>query len=339
MRAPRLLSAALLSLGLATTTLTTAHAAPPDNTPPTVTVTGVSWQTFFPAVDRYRDTTRIDYTVADDVSTSVDVTVTVTDATDAVVDELVVNVEPGARTVTWNGTDSVGNTLPGGSYTVSLAATDGAGNASTPDSRAVTIDEGRLVTRTFRHSVLAKPTVVEKDVRRCGALKSPVRGWRRSLGYYANARCGATGTASVAATVNGMFVPRAFEDADRGAFYKKLTITTVGGNARQRPGAESYLQYWNYAQQKWFAGKAMGSRVGSHAGPTKAGKPMVVPSSDTKPYVIWSLLTANGHWYDVKKFQVVLKYQVMRRPAVDAARPVVPSGAPTGVSVPAPSLP
>lgn len=342
MRAPRLLSVAVLSLGLATTTLASAQAAPPpDDTVPTMDVLGARWQKVFPAADGYRDTTRISYVVTDAFDTAVDVTVTVSDAEANVLGSQVLpGVEVGTagpeQLLYWDGTDLQDGSLLAGDYTLTFTAVDAEGNTSTSDAITLAVDEGRLVTKTYKNTISAKRSVVEKDVRRCGDLRGPVRGWRQSLGYYANARCDRSGLASVASTVNGMYVPRAFKDADRGSFYKNITVKTYGGNARQRPGAESILQYWNYADQKWFALKTMGSRVGNHAGASKAARPMVVPN-DNKPYVIWSLLTANGHWYDVKKFSVVLKYQVMKRPAVEPAP--VPAGVPTDVTVTAPQLP
>jgi hypothetical protein len=200
----------------------------------------------------------------------------------------------------------------------------------------VTLDEGKLVTKTFRGSISATKSLVERQVNRCGEVRTGVHGWRQSFGYYANARCGRLGKDSIAATVNGMIVPQAFKDASRGFLYKKITVKTFGGNARQRPGAEGYLQYWNYEDQEWFAGKTMTSRVGTHSGATKAAAPMVV-TGERKPYVVWSMLTANRHWYDVKKFSVVMTYQVMKRPAVET--PAAPVGVPTDVAVTAPQLP
>jgi len=338
LRLPIALPTAALALGLAASTLTPASADPPDDTVPTVEVLGAQWQKVFPADDGYRDRTRVSYTTTDAFDVAVDVTVTVSDgAANELGSQTFTGVDTGSEQLLyWDGTDLQGSPLPAGAYTLTFSAVDAEGNTSTTDAITLTVDEGHLVTRTYKNSISATRSVVEKDVRRCGDLRGPVRGWRQSLGYYANARCNQSGLASVASTVNGMYVPKAFEDADRGSFYKNITVKTYGGNARQRRGAESILQYWNYADQEWFALKTMGSRVGNHAGASKAAKPMVVPNG-SKPYVIWSLLTANGHWYDVKKFSVVMKYQVMKRPAV--ATPAVPAGVPGDVAVTAPQLP
>jgi hypothetical protein len=337
-RLPILALPAVLAVGLATSTLAPAGAAPPDDTVPTIEVLGARWQKVYPAADGYRDATRVSYTTTDAFDTAVDVTVTVSDGAANVLGSQVLTAVPtGSEAIfQWDGSDLAGGALTAGDYTLTFTASDVAGNTSTADAITLAVDEGRLVTKTYKNSITAKRSIVEKDVRRCGDLRGPVRGWRQSLGYYANARCNRSGVASVAATVNGMYVPKAFKDADRGSFYKNITVKTYGGNARQRPGAEGYLQYWNYADQKWFAGTTMGSRVGNHAGASRAAKPMVVPNGD-KPYVIWSMLTANGHWYDVKKFSVVMKYQVMKRPAVEA--PAVPAGVPGDVAVTAPQLP
>ena len=343
MRTTRLLTTTLLALGLATTSGAGATAVPPDDTVPVIAVNAVQWQKVFPADDGYRDSTRISYVVTDAVDSTVDVSVVVTDSTDTVVGETVrTAVATGSEALLrWDGSDFLGTSLAAGDYTLTFTATDAAGNTSVSEARTLTVDEGRLVTRTFSVSGTPKQALVEKDVRRCGALRSPVRGWRGSYGYYANARCDATGVPSVAATVNGSYVPKAFRDKDRGFFYKDITVKTYGGNARQRPGAKGLLQYWNYAKQTWFASRTMGSRVTNHAGRTTSAKPMVVTDDGDRHYVIWSMLTANGHWYDVKKFTVVLKYQVMKRPVVGrtAVPAGAPTGAPTGVSVTAPQLP
>jgi len=339
MRSTRLLTTTLLALGLAATSGAGATAAPPDDTVPVITVSDVQWQKVFPADDGYRDSTRISYIVSDAVDPAVDVTVVVTDGTDAVVGE---HVESGVPTgsealLRWDGSDFLGTSLAAGAYTLTFTATDAAGNTSESAPRTLTVDEGRLVTRTFSVRGTAKQALVERDVRRCGRLKSPVRGWRGSFGHYANARCNATGVPSVAATVNGSYVPKAFRDKDRGFFYKDITVKTYGGNARQRPGAQGVLQYWNYAKQTWFAARTMGSRVTNHAGRTTSAKPMVVTGDGDRPYVIWSMLTANGHWYDVKRYTVVLKYQVMERPAAREQVPVL--AAPADVAVTSPQLP
>lgn len=337
MRSTRLLTTTLLALGLAATTGAGAVAALPDDTVPSLTVHDVSWQQVFPARDGYRDATRIGFTVSDAVDAAVDVRVVVTDDADQPVGEtLLAGVPTGVATeLDWRGTDFRGGRLGAGNYTLTFSATDAAGNTSGPAARTITVDEGRLVTRTYKVSGTAQQSLVERDVRRCGTLKNKVRGWRGSFGYYANGRCSASGAPSVAATVNGAYVPEAFRDGDR-AYYKNIVVKTFGGNARQRPGAKGTLQYWNYADQEWFAAKTMSSRVTTHAGQSKAANPMVVTGED-RPYVIWSMLTANGHWYDVKKFSVVLKYQVMKRPASREQAPVL--GAPSDVSVTAPQLP
>ena len=95
-------------------------------------------------------------------------------------------------------------------------------------------------------------------------------------------------------------------------------------SARNRAGSKAVLQYWNRQDETWFAARTMGSRLTSHAGRKKPAAPMVY-ANDGRPYIIWSLLTANGHWYDVKKFSVVMKYQVMKQPAARTTVERVPS--------------
>lgn len=337
MRTTRLLTTLLLGLGLAVTPAAGTLAAPPDDTVPTLTVTGVTWPTFYPAPDRYKDTVEVSYTYSDEVDTLLDIHLEITDAADQLVLERVDQLgSPGSAGFGWDGRDGSGTALPAGDYTLTFWATDAAGNTSPTDARTVTLDRGKLVTRTYRRDIRAKRSVVERDVRRCSTMPSPVRGWEGSLGYYSNTRCNAEGTPSVAATVNGIYVPRAFKDKDYGSFYRSVVVKTWGGNARNRAGSKAVLQYWNRRRSTWYADRIMGSRLTSHAGRTTAAAPMI-HANDGKPYIIWSLLTANGHWYDVKKFSVVMKYQVMKQPASREQAPVLT--APTGVAVTAPQLP
>ncbi|MFD1948135.1 hypothetical protein [Nocardioides aestuarii] len=339
-RLPSLALPAALALGLAASTLSPASAEPPpDDTVPAITIDSAPSK-LYPAVDGYRDTALVVYTASDAVDTMLDVHVVIRDGVGtSVAERTSTDVESGATIGwEWDGGDFVGGTLPGGDYVLEMTAVDEAGNTSATDSRSISLDEGRLVDRTARGWIKAKPSMIGKDVRRCSTLKGRVRGWAGSLGYYANTRCGRTGVPSVVSTVHGVYVPEAFKDRQRGWFYGSMQIRTWGGNAEKRRGSKAILQYWK--DGSWAKAKTMGSSLGTHAGRKTSAKPFIVVDNG-RPVIIWGLGTANRNWYDVKKFSLTLRYQKMVYPDVvvrEAPSPFTMQ-VPTGLTVPAPQLP
>jgi hypothetical protein len=334
-RLPTAVLPVALAVGLATAALTPASADPPDDTVPTLTIASASPK-FYPVVDGYRDTALVAYTASDAVDITLDVQVVLRDGVGTPVAETTATgVESGAGIGwEWDGSDFAGGALPGGDYLLELTAVDAAGNTSAPDSRPITLDEGRLVDRTARGWIKAKPSMIGKDVRRCSTLKSGVRGWNGSLGYHANTRCGTTGVPSVVSSVHGVYVPEAFKDRQRGWFYGSMQVKTWGGNSAKRRGSKAILQYWN--GDAWAKDKVMGSSLGAHAGRTTSAKPFIVMDAG-KPAIIWGLGTANRNWYDVKKFSLTLRYQAMVYPTAARQAPFTMQ-VPTGVSVTAPQL-
>jgi hypothetical protein len=283
----------------------------PDKTPPTLQITDLSWKTFYPVADGYRDLVKVTYTVSDDsTDTSLSRNLQITDSQGQVVFQRVAEVStPGRHTFRWDGRSTAGQLQPNGVYTITLVVTDSARNDSTARSRTVTLSDKRLVNKTYRSTVSAGGSTVDRQVGRCSTIRKPsLHGWDRSLGYYSNTRCrGGTGDASVAATVNGTHVPRAFQRR-----YGTMKINVYGGAAPTARRSRGLLEYYNQVRNDWVGFKLMSPDVRSHGGETVAGKPMVHPVKDGRPYVIWAFLTASGHRYDVKTFTLVLKYQVLR---------------------------
>lgn len=325
MRTSRPLTVLVLALVLAGAP-GAAVSAPPDHTVPTAAITDVTSRTFFPVDDGYRDRTRVAYQVDDEVDPSLDVRVAVTDSGGAtVLERQATETTPGDGSLPWDGRDTAGTLQPAGDYTVTVTATDASGNTSEPASTTVTLDRARLVTRTYRKETRATTSTVSRQVGRCSTLRRPAgRGWRGSLGYYANTTCNRSGRPSVVATVNGVLVPQALRDRRAGSFYKSVVVKTHGGAASGRARSKAVMQYWNRRKSEWFAVERMGSRLGTHAGRKVPSAPMIFPN-DGNPYLLWSLFTANGHRYDVRGYTVVLRYQVLRDPAA-ARTPATPSG-------------
>lgn len=286
-----------------------AVAAPPDKTPPTLQITGVSNATFYPARDGFKDLLTVAYAVSDD---STDTTLhrraqVANGQGTAVLDRATDVASPGTHSFSWDGRNASGALQPKGDYTVTLTVSDSAGNVSTW-TRAVTLSPKRIVNRTFRTTVGASRSTYDRQVGRCSTLRKPsLRGWTGSLGYYSNTRCRGRDVASMSATINRVSVPRAF----RGR-YGDLRINVYGGAARSRPSSSAALDYWNHKQSNWVARKFMGSSVRTHAGKSVGARPLIHHNAAGRPIVAWDFLTAAGHRFDVKTFTVVLKYQLLR---------------------------
>ena len=76
-----------------------------------------------------------------------EVTLTITDAEGGVIRQLTMdNVQAGVNSLSWDGKDSLGNTVEEGYYSVQATATDGAGSSFTPDLSLV----GRVESITYR---------------------------------------------------------------------------------------------------------------------------------------------------------------------------------------------
>jgi FlgD Ig-like domain len=287
-----------------------ALAAPRDRTPPTLQITGVRNVTFFPADDGYKDVVQVTYQVSDDsADPTLNRRVQISDSRGQVVLERSADVAtPGSHSFPWDGRNAAGRLQPKGDYHLTFTVTDSSGNASTARSRAVTLSPKRIVTRTFRRTVGAAGSTVHRQVGRCSSLRKPsLHGWAGSLGYYSNTRCRSRSQASVAATVNAVYVPRAF----RGR-YGSLKVLVYGGAARTRPHSRAGLDYWNRKRRDWVGFSFMSSAVRSHSGKSIAAGPIVNRNPGGRPSLAWGFLTAASDRFDVKTFTVVLRYQLLR---------------------------
>jgi flagellar hook assembly protein FlgD len=103
-----------------------ALAAPPDRTPPTLQVTGVSNPTFYPARDGFKDVVKVTYAVSgDSADTTLRRQVQITDGQGAVVLDRATDVAtPGTHSFSWDGRTASGALQPKGDYTVTLTVTD-----------------------------------------------------------------------------------------------------------------------------------------------------------------------------------------------------------------------
>ena len=105
---------------------------------PSVKATGAAGPTVptvTPNGDRSGETVAIPFSISEAGTVSA----VVTDATDAVVRRVTLAVQAGARKASWNGRTAAGVAAPDGSYTITLAPVDLAGNAGAPASTRVDV--------------------------------------------------------------------------------------------------------------------------------------------------------------------------------------------------------
>lgn len=279
-----------------------------DVTPPVVTVNGTPGPNpFYPVQDGYKDTFTVNYTVSDDQATQIGLFVTITNASAGVVLQQGFSPSnPTTANFVWNGRNESDALVPAGDYTLTFTANDGT-NEATPAVVPVTVSHKHLVTKRFEKTMTAAAAIIPGNtptVGECSVLRRPsLRDWAGSLGYYSNKKCEKTFNKSLVQTIDGWLVPQAFQNR-----YHSLVIKLYGGAAKARPDSKALIQYLK-ANDDVVQAKFMGSALGTHAGARVDNARAFIRHDDfDRPYVAWGLATANGHWYDVKNFTVVLTY-------------------------------
>lgn len=299
-----------------------------DETAPTCDVESTSnYSTMYPREDGYRDTFSATFSVTDEVSAPVKVQLLVL-LPPAVPEDPPIEVYSGPEytlasgatdTLTWDGRKSGGGLADEALHGFTIKVSDEAGNVNTCQI-GVTVDHAKLTRTTFKQTVKAADSELDRLVGRCSVLRKPaLRGWAGSFGYYSNKKCTDGFKPSRVATANGILVPKAFQNR-----YHSLQIKLYGGAAKARPGSEAALLYLKKDIEadavllRWMAPK-----LGTHAGAKTSKTPTFIRRDDNNsPYVAWQLITINGLQYDVKNFTVVLEYTGLIDPNDDARQTV-----------------
>lgn len=199
----------------------------------------------------------------------------------------------------WNGTNTAGEAVPAGTYTVFAL------NSSEEEAGAtanVVVSRQHLIRKTFRPTNVNAGRYAIKYVGRCSTLRKPSRrGWAGSAGFYANTKC-KTQTWNASAVV-GVYVVR----VPGAARYIDMHVDTYGGAAKAKPRSRAAIEYWSNTLNDWTATKFVASNVGWHNGLTRSATPMV----DSDRYLGWRFAAAYKSQYDVKQFRVVVRYDVL----------------------------
>ncbi|RNL80875.1 hypothetical protein [Nocardioides marmorisolisilvae] len=213
-------------------------------------------------------------------------------------------LKPGSTSVrataTWSGLLAGSVPAPAGTYVVKLLDADG--NAASKIG-TVTVSGKKLVTKTWTKTVTPVGSLSGSTVARCSTLRTPsLRGWFKSLGYYANTRCASQTTAdSLIRTAHAVILP-----SSGVVQYVDIRVDTYGGAARAKPGSKIRVRYLT-TSKKWVSTRTLAGTLGTHKGETHSTSGLVFSDHSFG----WGMYTGYGYQYDVKSFTIVLHYKVL----------------------------
>ena len=279
----------------------TAVAAPALATTPTVDTLQVSRATIYPVSDGYQDTVSVTGTATGATVVHIELSTSDTDAAGTQVFQADAQLAAGDFQLTLD--SNLLGTVPSGSYFV-WARPDDVVDTSAWKSAPLSVSLKHLVTKTWKKTVTAAGSKLDKFVGGCSTLRKPsLRGWAGSLGYYSNTRCKKTAVKSVVATVHGLVLPAVSAPGS----YGSVRIAAYGGAAKAKPRSHAYLAYLTPDGSDVVAFPALGSKVRTHAGPAVAASQMRHGRT-----ILWGATVAAGNRYDIKNFTVTLTYTTLQ---------------------------
>jgi len=202
----------------------------------------------------------------------------------------------------WSGR-AWGSVLEPGHYQVRASAQDHVGNWAT---YAGSVEIGNQVTKTWKRTFRAVPTVVGVVAGKCGAVYRPAReSWPGSVGY-ASGSCRKRSQMR-AISYSAVTVPELPEWA-----YRSTRLSAFGGaHFKAAPGHLALAlarRGGRWADDVWI-----GAPVSQHRGPSIDGSAAVLGRRTGQPaHVMWRATVARGVWYDIKNFTIEVDYIVLR---------------------------
>jgi hypothetical protein len=207
------------------------------------------------------------------------------------------------QTAVWDGRNDEGDLVSAGAYSIRLRGRDLAGNQAWSDAVALTVSRKMLVSRTRSVNVTPKAARVSGgDIGRCSAWRVPsLHKWVGSASYLSNVKCQSTYARSVVWTVQRIKLPAALK-------YRKVQLSWYGGPTYSWTGDTALATVYDedgHAVQ-WFS--SVDYLTAQHlpwypaAGIVKDGK------------VGWGFSASDGNRYDVKKFTITYRADVLVNP-------------------------
>lgn len=253
-----------------------------------------SVSTFYPYVDGYRDSVKLNYTGQEPYSR---VDYVVRNAANTIVRTKRILA---AADASWNGRNNVGSRVPAGSYTVLIRVIDSLGNIGFSPAATVTVSDKKLVTITKAVTVTPKASRIGGVVGACSTRRTPsAHGWAGSTGYLSNTRCRTTFKSSIVWSLNRTHLPSAVT-------YHWVRLGWYGGPTRAatRDQAIATLYGTNSSALGWYS--SLNVMAAQYIPSVKGSR--VVDDGD----VSWGFQTDRGNRYDVKSFTITYKADVLR---------------------------
>lgn len=210
----------------------------------------------------------------------------------------------GSRRLEWDGRAGFTGSpaVPAGVYT--LTAYDALQNPAAVVAQ-VTVSGLHYESRVWRRTITARASLVDRFVGRCATLRSPgSRGWRGSLGLYANTKCGSRQfQVGGVQTLHAVKVP-----VSASGKYGPISVDTYGGSARSKRGGTAVIgmltktdRYVNVYRTKSAVGR-------TNAYSFYENQNLILPGSQ----VAWAANPARpGDRYDIRTFYITVRYAVV----------------------------
>ncbi len=276
-----------------------------DLTVPPATDVAATLSALYPMQDGYLDSTEITWTEAESYArVAVEVRLAGGDRV-RLMDDVASGVE-------WDGRDDDGDFVANGNYEIRVRVQDAVGNRSFSAPVPVTVSNKILVTRTKTITVTPQASVTDFNIGSCSRLKIPsAHGWAGSAGYLSNVRCKSTDPVkSNAWTIHRVTLPQVIE-------FRSIRLSWYGGPTKYEGKCKSKSVFCDTAYGTLY--KADGVTAAkwtlSQDYLTTSNTPWVPAVDILQDHdVEWGFAANGGNRFDVKKFVIAYKADVLVNP-------------------------
>ncbi len=271
---------------------------------PTIATPTATLATVFPVRDNYKDTVTFRSRVYEPLTAGV---LTVKNSRGRVVRTIATGPSSGGYLLaTWNGRTGGGSVVPPGTYRATFSARDLAGNLGRSAAKAVTVSDASLVGRTATKTVGAYASIIGGAVGSCSAV-GRINRWPGALGYYSLYRYYTGKSCNPSAAYTDAALGRHVVGVPRAVRYGNVRVEVWGASVpRYRDVGVLMYEQWD---GDVVAGKVIGPAKGWHAGTSVSASSFVSGGRFR-----WWFGTVEGHWYDVQKYRITLRYFVLVDP-------------------------
>lgn len=268
-----------------------------DRAPPRATGVSRPAGTLFPVRDSYRDTTRIEATLPEQVRW-LELQVRSRSGT-LVRTQRVKNRPAGPAHVVWNGRSDGGHIAASGTYTARLVAQDLAGNRATSVPTRVAVSGQRLRRRSDSITVAARTSIEEAFADDCSQVFRHSDGARRGwVGYFSSGTC--TAGDAFAIGDHQVRLPAAVR-------YGRIRVSAFGGRGDERFRDSARITYYDTLENLSDHGFGLRPAVGTYTGPYVSAERHLIRHRVFR----WATFATGVNWYDVETYTVRYTYFVL----------------------------